>query len=956
MRLDLRFEPVSSGRQRPGWPTWGRNAWRNWWQKRIKARDTHPLTLHNIYVLPTPAGWMMLVTLAVLMLATINYQLNLGYLLIFLLMGSGIVGLYLAHRAMTHTTLALDSSKLLQGIAGEDVDVAILVTRKSLDSSVQMLTTQFAVTGSQPFPLVICETLYPLGLLRLWSVWRIASTVQISPRQVKSAAPGIPPSHQDLASLDPIKDDFRAYRVGDAPRDLLWKSVAKRPDSPNSWGVRERDVNSALGQSLAAARTATMPNISIKDDSKREFAALQKQSHRQQDQLLLCVLLAITLPFFLHLAPWYPLLAVVLMGTRLWLVCAGSSMAPPKWLQLPLIAGLVTLIWLQLRTLNGIEPSVSACIGLLGIKALELPNRQPEDAITLGLSRDRWVLVFLGLFTLAAHFLVSQSLLSSALVVFGLVGVIYVMVDAHSRLAKWRTTAALVLLGVPIMLVLFFVFPRFAPLWTLTSQKSNAVSGLSNHMRVGDFGQITLDNRITLRLAVEPSTRLESKDIYLRGPVLPYFDGKTWKTDARASPSNQSPPVELDLEVPAHGVPMTPFAYTIFEEPKRIEGNVQAHTGVRTSYNIRNNKQSISYPYLQLTASLPLQSNPKTQQWLRKLQTDSRYAHFTAGEWSAFILAIFKNGGYRYSLEPGVYGEHLADELLFDRPQAQKLGFCEHYASTYVIAMRHLGISARIVTGYQGAEINPVDGLWVVRNKNAHAWAEYWDPTLAWVRVDPTSVVAPDRIQSEQVFSKGADQVLQRGGINALSAALPWLAPLLDPLSHGLWTARQTWEATSHAWEEWMQSYKQDTQLMWLKNIGYEQPTWKDLVQLFITVCLTGFIAIGVAYAARNGQKKSTWLFMLQAARDQAVQAGAKLAPNASPRDIIRQLDALHPERAPKLATARAWLVQLERARYQAQYTTARHSKYGLAELKKSFAQDFCLPLRTSKPAASFVG
>jgi protein-glutamine gamma-glutamyltransferase len=968
MNLELRFAPLYRNRRRDERGSWWRNWWHSWAFNRLKPNDTHRLTLHNVYVLPTRAGWMMLVTLAVLLLATINYQLNLGYVLIFLLMGAGIVALYLAHRAMTRITLRLDTSKVLQGIAGEDVEVTIQVTRSNINSSsdTRNLSIQFDVTGPQPLPLLTCETRYPLGLLRLWSLWRIESTVQINPPQSISNAIHTthtfltPTSHANLDSLDPIKDDFRAYRVGDAPRDVLWKTVAKRPDSPNSWGVRERDAQAINSEVLATTRSTSQKTVPPKGHNQFEAAALQQQHNQQRnqkrDQLLLCVLLAIALPFFVHLAPWYPLLGTLLIGVRLWLVVHGAAQAPPKWLQLPLIAGLGALIWLQLRTFNGIEPSVSACVGLLGIKALELPNRQSHGTATVGLSRDRWVLVFLGIFTLAAHFLVSQSLLSSALVVLGLIGLIYVLVDAHGSLAKWRTTATLVLLGAPIMLVLFFLFPRFAPLWTLTSPKSNAVSGLSNDMRVGDIGRITLDNRITLRLAVEPGTHLESKDIYLRGPVLPYFDGRTWKTYVRGSPNIQLPPVELDWEVPAsldsnRTALIPPFGYTIFEEPKRPEGNLKAHTGVRTSDLIRNNAQSISSSYLRGAASLPAHSNPKTQQWLRGLQADSRYARFTTQDWSTYLLTMFRNGGFRYSLEPGVYGEHLADELLFDRPQAQKLGFCEHYASTYVVAMRHLGIPARIVTGYQGAEINPVDGLWVVRNKNAHAWAEYWEPSAGWLRVDPTSVVAPERIQSAQVFSQSPDQARQRGGISALSVALPWLAPVLEPLSRGFWTTRQTWEATSHAWEDWMQNYQQDTQLAWLKNVGYAQPTWRDLVQLLIAVLLVWLGVIGIAYTHRARQKKNVWLnkwlFLLQAAREQAVRAGAVLAPNASPQDIGKQLSACFPGRAVEIATANAWLMQLERARYQKQHASKEYSRADLATLKRSFKQDFCDPLRT---------
>lgn len=905
MNVDLRFEPA------PTHP-W-RSRWHRWLFNRLKAHDTHPLTLHNVYVLPTQAGWMMLATTAVLMLATINYQLNLAYVLIFLLMGAGVVGLALAHRAMTRITLSLDTSRALCGVAGEDVTVAIQVVSPHT-TSLHHLTLQWDAIGSQPLPLLTCDTRYPLGLLRLWTVWRLQSHVQIeAPKAIPNAA-----SPSDApAPLDSIKDDFRAYRVGDAPRDLLWKSVAKRPDSPAAWGVRERDAHSAQLEAPAAARQAAVQPIRPADQDQPSLQSLLQK----RDQLLLCVLLVISLPFFLHLALWYPLMASVLISIRLWLSTQPTRQAY-QWLQLPLIAGLGGLVWLQFRTLSGIEPSVSACLGLLGIKALELPRNPSHKHF----SRDRWVLVFLGLFTLAAHFLMSQSLLSSVWVVLGLIGLLYVLVDAHSSVqlkAKLTTTAALVVLGAPIMLVLFFLFPRFAPLWTLGEQTTTALSGLSSDMRVGDISQISLNSRIVLRMAVETPAKLDSQDIYLRGPVLTSFDGRTWTTYLRGSSVQKLPPIELDWE----GTPTV--SYTIFEEPKRPEGPLKAQTNVRTSAAIRNDAQSTRPIYLQHALVLPAQSNPRTQQWLRSLRQDARYAHFAAQDWSALLLQLFKTGGFRYSLEPGPFGEHMVDELLFDRATDQKLGFCEHYASSYVIAMRMLGVPARIVTGYQGAEINPMDGLFVVRNSHAHAWAEYWDSSLGWQRADPTAVIAPARIHNAHAFNQAPEQAIARKG----QTQWPWLASVFTPAATRLWQLRLTWEATSHAFETWMQNYDQGTQMAWLKHLGFDSPSWRDLVQL-LNAAVIALLCLGTIIYARQGKRSvDPWLALLQAARNKALRAGLTLAPHATPQAIAQAL----PHNWPKRDLAIAWLMQLERARYDNQQAHADH----LTTLKRSFKTDF---------------
>jgi transglutaminase-like putative cysteine protease len=105
-------------------------------------------------------------------------------------------------------------------------------------------------------------------------------------------------------------------------------------------------------------------------------------------------------------------------------------------------------------------------------------------------------------------------------------------------------------------------------------------------------------------------------------------------------------------------------------------------------------------------------------------------------------LQRLRTGGYRYTLEPGVYGQHTADEFWFDR----KEGFCEHIASAFVVLMRAHGRARAHRHRLPGRRGNTVDGYWTVRQSDAHAWAEVWMAGRGWVRVDPTSAVAPGRI------------------------------------------------------------------------------------------------------------------------------------------------------------------------------------------------------------------
>lgn len=891
--------------------------WWTKWMSRKPASDTHVLTAHNIYALPTSAGWMMLVTVAVLMLATINYQLSLGYVLVFLLMGAGMVGLFLAYRELTRQRLTLSTAQLLCGKLGEEIDVVI-----QLSGEDRCLPFRLERVGQQSLPVVICETRYPLGLIRLWSVWRIASTVQVDPLNSATDTSVNQTQCALVANLntetyldqDGMKTGIRAYRIGDALRDVLWKTVAKRPDSPSNWGVRERDNEPSEQIQYRAAPLPRHHNVSADGDALRYILS----AARTRDLTLLFALLWIVLPFFQHLVWWYPLMAGSLIVWRWWQI-KTDAMPSPTWLQLPLIMALGVLVWLPFRSFSGIEASVSACLGLLGIKALELPHSKKD---TTDFTRDHWVLVYLGLFTLSAHFLVSQSLISSVQVVLGLAALLYVLVLSHSKLfakpsevwpAAVRTTLILVVLGTPFMAAMFFLFPRFAPLWSLQEQKNVAKTGLTSEMRVGDVSELSRDNKIILRLQTDAPPNLDSKDIYLRSYVLPRFDGRTWMGYRQVLADTPKPKPLLDA--PQHAG----RGYTV-----SMDGEKPYRTNI--ALDIRSGAESMSLAYLQAASSLPAGSNPRTGQWIQGLRGDTSFKNFNTQQWSDYMLGVLQSGGYRYTLVPGSYGLHVVDELLFDR----KLGFCEHYATAYVVAMRNLGIPARVVTGYQGAEINPIDGLQVVRNSNAHAWAEYWDGTGAgsWHRVDPTAVIAPARIQNAASFNQAPPQLASQGrGV--------WSSSLLAPVFKGFWRARQSWEATNHAWEAWFAGYNQAAQMSWLKRLGVDDPSWKHLVQLLDAVLLILLSLSALVYIWHGSGRKDSWLSLMQTIRTKLNQQGIQLSENITPREIALAL----PHPTPQITQ---WLMDMETLRYAPQ---SLH-RTDIATLKRQFKKLF----KTQRP------
>jgi protein-glutamine gamma-glutamyltransferase len=241
-----------------------------------------------------------------------------------------------------------------------------------------------------------------------------------------------------------------------------------------------------------------------------------------------------------------------------------------------------------------------------------------------------------------------------------------------------------------------------------------------------------------------------------------------------------------------------------------------------------------------------------------------------------------------------VYGQHTADEFWFDR----KAGFCEHIASSFVILMRALDVPARVVTGYQGGSLNPVDGYWTVRQSDAHAWTEIWVTGKGWLRIDPTGSVAPGRIGAFERLAAPQGAFGQAiGNIN------PTLAKQL----------RQAWEALNNSWNQWVLNYTQAKQLDLLKNLGLSNPSWHDLGYVLIGIIVLVSLA-GALWAWWERSQHDPWLRLLHGAKKRLARAGLVTGPSTPPRVLAQQVRARFGTQGQAIAD---WLLKLEAFRYQ---------------------------------------
>ncbi len=689
---------------------------------------------------------------------------------------------------------------------------------------------------------------------------------------------------------------------------------------------------------------------------RNPLSTLPRDSH--DTLFLLAVIAWVILPQTAHLPLWCSALSAAVLIGRGWLAWRLKPL-PAKWWTLALLLLAIAATFATYRTLLGRDAGVTLVVVLLALKTLELRAR-----------RDAFVIFFLGFFSMLTHFFYSQSLLTAGAMLIGLWGLLTALVNSHMPVGRpplWqaaRIAGTTALLGAPIMVVLFMLFPRLAPLWGTPGDAMSGRSGLSDRMAVGSIASLALDDSVALRIRFEDAPP-QQPELYFRGPVLSTFDGREWRPlRSSFSPRQQltpdlrvsGPPVryEVTLEPKHHpwllvldatpnapqlsspqpgNVPrMTPELQWLASEPindllrySAVSYPQFRHGPSDASDTLRN------HPGLADFLALPFNFNPRTLQLAVELKRDTPGAD--ARDLINTVIARLRSGGYSYTLEPGVFGTHSADEFWFDK----KEGFCEHIASSFVILMRALGIPARIVTGYQGGERNAIDSFWIVRQSDAHAWAEIWLAGQGWVRVDPTAAVAPSRV----------------GTLQRLQAPSGVLGTAINTLSPGLsLQLRAMWEAVNNAWNQRILNYTQNKQLNLLRNLGFESPSWEDLGRV-LAICLALAALVGAAWTRWERHQRDPWLRLLAQAQARLHRLGIAHDPGTPPRALAQRLmqrvqtdeahrtPKNHPSK-PQLQAMHDWLLRLEALRYARRPAPCadradRADRHGLAQLQREF-------------------
>ena len=486
--------------------------------------------------------------------------------------------------------------------------------------------------------------------------------------------------------------------------------------------------------------------------------------------------------FFNGALPW-----LLLVGLALKFLSIRRAQMWLSWLAIAAVVPLALwLVFVSFRQVGFTLTFVQILAVMATAKMLEARN-----------SRDARVMFLLNLVLMLAFLMYSQSMVMFLYLLFALWMAVWALLKTEQRgrmqvhFGRLRDVAKLLALALPFAVLMFFLFPRVQPLWGMPQQQGGSVTGLPEEMQMDDIASLATSNEVAFRARFQGEVPA-ARQLYWRGPVLWHYDGMNWRQ--RARDGFMAPTLEANDNALVHYSVVPEKSdlqwLLVLDMPTVLPANM--HVGYAMQVRLPPRKGASRYA---LTSS--------TQYRLMGLDERDRNdalrlpQGFDAPRTRTLAQGLFSAGGetvqgfaqgfmqflnteeFYYSLEPPP-GMGNVDEFLF----RGRIGFCEHYANAMALAARTVGIPSRVVIGYQGGEINPLNGEVVVREELAHAWVELYDEASGWTRYDPTTAVAPNRIElarlSADSLSAGEDNRSFTSRMVERLEALAWMRNAMD--------------------------------------------------------------------------------------------------------------------------------------------------------------------------------
>lgn len=557
--------------------------------------------------------------------------------------------------------------------------------------------------------------------------------------------------------------------------------------------------------------------------------------------ILLAGLLLVCIPHFSHLPAW---LNLVIFCLICWRAAYELQLLPipGKKILFILTIMLLTGILFSYHTLIGRNAGSALLLGLLSLKLFEIKSY-----------RDVTIIINLALFSIVINFLFSQSIpvaltmIAALLFLFtALIGFqhdykqlshvqpVPTQVINKNEKFHFKLVTKILIQSVPFAIVIFVLFPRVSgPLWGLPEDAFSGKTGLTDTMSPGRISKLSNDNSVAFRVNFNTDIP-EANKLYWRGPVMWNFDGYNWTAPSKEriaqhhfkfSALNKETKYTITLEphndywLFALDIPSVLPERSIYSSDMQVLSRsrvTKLKQYTLTSYT-KYILPAINYESLNKYLKLPDTPNRllKSQELISTLQDADPQKTVNN------VLNYFSTQDFYYSRNAPLLFDDPVDEFLFET----KRGYCEHYASSFTVLMRLAGIPARVVTGYQGGEINPLDGFMTLRQSDAHAWSEVYLDDKGWVRIDPTAAIPPGNIENT------AD-ALRLNSTQKKPAKIfekSWITKQFQQM-------RFAWDAVNNRWNQWVLGYNKQQQKALFTAIGIKEISWQGLSQLLFVI------------------------------------------------------------------------------------------------------------------------
>lgn len=613
-----------------------------------------------------------------------------------------------------------------------------------------------------------------------------------------------------------------------------------------------------------------------------------QQIPRNSLALLMVAQLVVLAPLALHISLWV-VAACLFCGFWRSQVYLGRWDFPPLWIKALLVVAAFLAISISVlldggRTFN-LEAASSLLALAFALKLVEMKNR-----------RDAYLVIYLSYFMVATAFLFDQSMTLAVYEMLAMIVVTAALIGLNQMQTRIRpldslwTAASLVVQALPLMVVLFLLFPRIGPLWSIPIPGSGS-TGISDSLTPGDIADLSQSDELAFRV-VFSDTLPAHRDLYWRGLVYSEFDEGTWSVGPRKP-----------LPVKNDALETAGLRYEVFLQPTQNKWLFSLDTPVEFSarmkrqddYALLRDEPVFSVLRYRVTSDADLvrdaQLSPEQRARNTALPEDGdspqirsygRQLRARAGSDEAMIdmmLAEIRDTDFFYTLSPPALPRNDSIDAFWF---GSRRGFCTHYAGAMVFALRAAGIPARMVGGYQGGEMNPVTGHLVVRQYQAHSWIEAWLPNKGWQRFDPTAAVAPERVES------GLDAALsgaERDSLSLLAATRMGGEGFLNDLLNLA-------DSMEYRWNLWVVGYDATTQMSVLQELLGGITPWKIAVAIAVGGGLSLLLVVIALFWRQGRLRRHPVEVLLKDFADRNARLGVPRDKNEPPAVYVRRVAA----------------------------------------------------------------